>query len=78
MALTKHQKYHLDAMTAEIADNKLQSVETKAKLSASKNVAIGNYTAYLDAVKVEIQKILDSGIFPAGLAPWGIHDYLEK
>lgn len=78
MGLTKHEKFHLDAMLVEIDDNKLQSVETKEKLSSAKNVAVEDYTTYLDGVKVEVQKILDSGVFPAGLEPSEIHDYLEK
>lgn len=78
MPLTVHQKFHLDAMLVDIADNRIQPVEIKEKLSSSKGVAIEDYTTYLDAVEVEVQKILDSGIFPAGLEPSDIHDYLEK
>lgn len=78
MPLTTHQRFHLNTMKAEIADNKLQSDGVKLKLSLSKNISLSGYANYLDAVEAEVQKILDSGKFPAGLEPSDIHDYLEK
>ena len=78
MALTEHEKHHLNAVITEIADNKLQSAKIVVKLSASKQVTIEGYASYLDEVKIETQKILDSGIFPIGLEPSDIHDYLEQ
>ena len=78
MALTKHEKFHLDHVVAETEDNKNQSVITKGKLADAKGQPLLTYNSYLDTVKADAQKILDSGKFPAGLLPCHIHDYLEK
>lgn len=78
MPLTKHEKFHLNAILTDMDKNKIQSVSVKEKLAKSKGVLAGDYIAYVDNIKVEAQKILDSGIFPKDLEPSDIHDYLEK
>ncbi len=78
MALTRHEKLHLDAMNTEIADNKLRPDNTKTRLALAKGVTLANYDKYQDDVKVEVDKILASGNFPNLDKPCDIHDYLEK
>ncbi|MCP4257961.1 MAG: hypothetical protein GY774_10600 [Planctomycetes bacterium] len=78
MALTKHQKFHLDAILKEQADNKLNPAKM-TKLASVKKKTAQEYLTYLDGVKIEVNKIIASGEFPLELKePWHIHDYLEK
>jgi hypothetical protein len=78
MALTTHEIFHLDAILAEIIDNKLQPVDIKKKLAESKNIKQNKYESYLDAIKIEVDNIKSSDLFPILDKTSDIHDFLEK
>ena len=78
MTLTKHQILHLDAIIAENTVNKTVSLTTQIKLAIAKKVDIEKYSDYSDKIVAMAEDIKKKGIFPKGLEPSDIHDYLEK
>lgn len=77
MALSKHELLHLNAMLAEQVSDKKDSVMME-KLRAVKSKTSEQYLNYLDGVKAKVENIISTEIFPEGLDPSDIHDYLEK
>jgi hypothetical protein len=78
MALTIHEKIHLNAMLDEITDNKTQPNNIKEKLAESKKTTLVLYESWLDSVKTEVDKIFVADTFPELDRPSDIHDFLEK
>jgi len=77
MALTVHEKFHLDGILEEQKRDK-EDPAMMEKLASSKGKTMDEYLIYLDEIKVEVNKILTSGIFPNINRPSDIADYLEK
>ena len=78
--LTKHQRFHLEAVVADAARHNSASVSAAVadKLAHVKKVAPRDWNRYLAHVSKAAQEMLDSGKFPAGLeCASDIHDYLE-
>lgn len=78
--LTKHQRFHLEAVIADTMRHSSTSVSVSVadKLAYAKEVDPREWETYLEHVSQRAQAILDSGKFPASLeSASDIHDYLE-
>lgn len=77
MPLTVHESFHLDSMLAEQIADKADPGMIE-KLRTVKGKTESEYLMYLDAVKVKVDNIFKNDVFPGGLEPSDIHDFLEK
>lgn len=78
MALTVHQKFHLDAHLVEIERNRMPGVR-QDRLATIQGKSISEYLVYLNQMEVKTKSVLQSGVFPVELKfPSEIHDYLGK
>lgn len=74
--LTEHQLFHLNAILNEQAEDKKDD-SMILKLAAASEKTEASYLIYLDLIQAEVNKIIAKGVFPVGIKPSDIHDYLE-
>jgi hypothetical protein len=76
--LTEHEIHHLDALQRDIDELRLKTKAERTHELSLKGVPKRKEADYLLKVETDINNIRTSGVFPEGLDPSDIHDYLEK